>query len=77
MSNMRTKATNFNDLRKEFREQELTFVSTHGVNESLKETYVSYIDLMGFLHTLSISAHSLIHKTTRFHRALDLAFATV
>ena len=47
MSNLRTKATNFNDLRKEFREQELTFVSTHGVNESLKETYVSYIYLNG------------------------------
>lgn len=59
----------------ELRESELTCVSTYGVNDSLDRSFVSFIDLMGFSHTLSVSIHGAIHKMTRFHRAFDLAFS--
>lgn len=72
---MRPKAVNFNLLVNELREQELTFVSTDGVKDSLNRSFVSFIDLMGFSHTLSVSTPGAIHKMTRFHRALDLAFS--
>jgi len=72
---MRAKAVNFNVLVNELRDQELTFVSTYGVKDSLNKFFVSFIDLMGFSHTLTVSTHGAIHKMTRFHRALDLAFS--
>lgn len=52
----------------------LTSVSTLGVDDQLGNLFVSFVDLMGFLSTLAISTHGAVHKMTRFHRALDMAF---
>lgn len=71
---MKINSTKFNKLVNELKEKELTDVSTYGVKDKLNNFFISFIDLMGFSHTLSVSTHGAIHKMTRFHRALDMAF---